>query len=327
MKTESEEATTTPVVSVIIPAYKAAEHIGKALDSVFSQTFSDYEVIVVNDGSPDTALFEQALQPYLRRIHYISQPNRGPSSARNIAIMNAVGEYVAFLDSDDTWLPEYLEEQIRLLHNEPALDLVFSDALLIGDSHLSGQTFMQSVAMRGPVTWESLIKWECSVLTSTVVARRRSLVAAGLFDQNFRRSEDFDLWLRLLRMGGNIKYHRRVLARRNMGGESLSADRSKMIEGQIEVYRKHVTDSTLPPELAGLLALQITKCEAFLDLEEGKAHFVAGSYEKAAVVLSRGNAVFRSMKVRLAILGLRLVPRLLRWGYLWRQRLLSGKST
>jgi glycosyltransferase involved in cell wall biosynthesis len=106
------DQTGSPLVSVIIPAYDVAEFIGEALDSVFAQTFTDYEVIVINDGSPDTAKLERALAPYLSRIVYLKQENRGVSAARNTGINAARGSLIAFLDGDDVWLPNYLEVQV-----------------------------------------------------------------------------------------------------------------------------------------------------------------------------------------------------------------------
>src|SRR5579863_3220302 len=94
-------------VSVVIPAYNSAEYIAEALDSVVAQTFVDYEIIVVNDGSSDTGKLEKVLVPYLRLIRYIKQENNGPSAARNVAIRAACGKYVALLDSDDRWLPTH----------------------------------------------------------------------------------------------------------------------------------------------------------------------------------------------------------------------------
>src|SRR5690348_6033557 len=91
----------TPLVSVVIPAYNAAAYLPATLDSVLVQSFSNYEIVVVNDGSPDTPELEKALQPYFRKLRYIKQENRGPSSARNTGIRAARGKYVAFLDSDD----------------------------------------------------------------------------------------------------------------------------------------------------------------------------------------------------------------------------------
>jgi glycosyltransferase involved in cell wall biosynthesis len=104
-------------VSIIIPAYNIAPYIAETLDSVFAQTFTDYEVIVVNDGSPDTEEFERAMQPYLDRVIYLKQENGGASVARNAGLQTARGEFVAFLDGDDLWLPNYLEEQMKVHAN------------------------------------------------------------------------------------------------------------------------------------------------------------------------------------------------------------------
>lgn len=138
-----------PAVSVIIPAYNAAQYVGEALESVFAQTFADYEVIVVNDGSPDTDELERVLAPYMERTTYLKQENRGPSGARNTGIERARGKYVALLDSDDLWLSDYLTKQVALLDADPELDLVYSDALIFGDSTLAGRTFMEMAPSRG----------------------------------------------------------------------------------------------------------------------------------------------------------------------------------
>ena len=112
-------------VSVVIPAYNAAPFIAQTIESVFGQTFRNFEVIVVNDGSPDTAELERELQPYMDRIRYRTQPNAGPSSARNLGIREARGEFVAFLDSDDAWLPDYLATQMKILTADPSIDLLY----------------------------------------------------------------------------------------------------------------------------------------------------------------------------------------------------------
>src|ERR1700691_5526396 len=117
-----------PAVSVIIPTYSTAEFIKETLDSVFQQTFKDFEVIVVNDGSPDTAKLEYVLEPFRSQIIYLMRENRGPAAARNAAIRQAQGEYLAFLDSDDIWLPQYLEKQIEFLEKNTRLDAVYCDS-------------------------------------------------------------------------------------------------------------------------------------------------------------------------------------------------------
>src|SRR5688500_5335156 len=107
--------TEQPLVSVIIPAFNAAEFMSETLDSVFAQTYKHLEAIVVNDGSADTAELEQVLQRYPSNLLYIKQENQGAAVARNTGLRAANGEFVAFLDADDTWLPAFLEKQMALL--------------------------------------------------------------------------------------------------------------------------------------------------------------------------------------------------------------------
>ena len=97
-----------PAVSVIIPAFRASRDIAEALTSVFAQTFADFEVVLVDDGSPDAAELETAIAPFRSRIHFITQPNQGAGAARNTAIRASTGRFLAFLDADDRWLPDFL---------------------------------------------------------------------------------------------------------------------------------------------------------------------------------------------------------------------------
>ncbi len=311
---ERNENNTMPTVSVIIPAYNAAAYICETLDSVFAQTFSDYEVIVVNDGSPDIAKLERVIEPYRERIVYIKQENRGPSGARNTAIMAARGEYVAFLDSDDLWLPEFLSHQVKMLSEDDSLALVYADALLFGDSALAGQTFMQGAPSEGAVTFESLLRWECAIITSCVVARKQSLIDAGLFDEAFVRSEDFDLWLRLAHRrhsSERIAYSRAVLARHRLHEASLAADSRRMFESQIDVLKKLAQTLDLTGEDRELITTQVNNCEAQLVLDQGKQQLLAGKYGEAAVAIKQANNFFRSRKLQFVLLGLRTAPRLL----------------
>ena len=132
-----------PAVSVIIPAYRASGDIAVALDSVFAQTFPHFEVIVINDGSPDTAELEAALEPYRSRLRYIVQPNRGAGAARNTGIRAARGRYLAFLDADDRWHRDFLRRQTWLLDACADCDLVYTDASISGDTPLAGRRFME----------------------------------------------------------------------------------------------------------------------------------------------------------------------------------------
>src|SRR5260370_2508378 len=120
-----------PRVSVVIPAYNVAPYISETLATVFAQTFSDFEVVIVNDGSPDTEEFEREIQSYADRIVYLQQENRGASAARNTGVRAARGQLIAFLDADDLWSPNYLTEQLKFIR-EYGCDLACADAMIFG---------------------------------------------------------------------------------------------------------------------------------------------------------------------------------------------------
>ena len=316
--TDSPLNANSPLVSVIIPFYNADDHIGTALRSVFAQEFKNFEVIVVNDGSPNNEQLECALRPYMSRITYLSQENRGPSAARNLAIGRAQGELLAFLDSDDTWLPEYLAEQTKLLQAPPWPDLIYCDAFLVGDPAWAGKTFMQVCPSNGPVTFESLLVEESQIVTSGTVARRQCVIAAGLFDERFRCAEDHDLWLRIAYHGGKIAYHRKVLVRRLVRPDSLGSPPGNLLAGEIGVLKKLDRELALSPEASALLAGKVRQVEALLCYIRGKNSLLVNDSQKAYDLLRRAHALSPTMKLRILLAGLRSAPRLtLRAARMW----------
>jgi glycosyltransferase involved in cell wall biosynthesis len=302
-----------PMVSVVIPAYNTSRFIGETLDSVFTQTFDDYEVIVVNDGSPDTCELEKVLEPYWDRILYIVQENRGLAGARNSAIRRARGKYLAFLDSDDCWLPEYLESQLRILQDMPAIDAVYCDAAYFGNPRLAGKTYMQICPSKGPVTFESLLRENTQVIVSCTVVRRDAVLEAGLFDETLRRCEDYDLWLRIVSRGGRILYHRKVLARYRSRVDSLSNDELAMNRALLNVYQKIRKMTDLHEGLRAILEAVIARTQACIDVEVGKQLLAAGDFARAKDSLTRAHNFSHSLKLKLAIIGLQFAPRLTRW--------------
>lgn len=305
-----------PRVSIIIPCYNAAGFVAEALDSILAQSFSAFEVLIVNDGSPDTAELERALLPYRSRIRYLRQENRGPGGARNTGILAAGGEYVAFLDSDDTWEPHFLTEQMRRLDEDPGLDLVYSDALLVGDTPFAGRTFMSVTPSRGEVTFSSLLRRECVPITSCVVARRRALVDAGLFDARFFHSEDFDLWLRLAHRGGRIGYQPLVLAKHRAHARSLTSEVGALLRSQVEICAKLTEQLALSTDEEALLRAHREWCAAHLSLEQGKRDLLAGRYQDASVSLREARRVLGGRKLVLSALAVRIAPGLVRRLYL-----------
>jgi glycosyltransferase involved in cell wall biosynthesis len=307
-----------PTVSVVIPAYNSAAFIAETIASVLAQTFSSHEIIVVNDGSPDTPALEAELAPYLDRIVYLRQANTGPSGARNLGIRHARGAYVALLDSDDVWMPQYLERQMARLEAEPPLDLIYSDGLIDGGP-LHGRRLMQVTPSHPVVTTERLIAEECTVLTSCTVARRAALIDAGLFDERFRRSEDAHLWLRLALRGRRIAWQPGAWVRHRRRPGSLSTDTPAMVRAYIDVLEDLVARFPFSDVQRALIDRQIARRRALVALDEGKQLFVAGRYPEAAVALARARscepAAAQRLRYGLLQVGVRIAPRLLHRAY------------
>jgi glycosyltransferase involved in cell wall biosynthesis len=190
-----ESTALPPTVSVVIPAYNAAWCVRKAIDSVLAQDYRDFELIVVNDGSTDDTA--AVLASYGKAIQVIDQANGGMSNARNAGIRAARGEFIAYLDSDDWWLPGKLGRQVELMQSRPELGFC-SCAARVED-------------MEGRLLnlWECP-RWQGSFVVhlfgsgadvpgscSAVLARRERVVAAGAFDETLRGAEDPDLWIRM----------------------------------------------------------------------------------------------------------------------------------
>jgi glycosyltransferase involved in cell wall biosynthesis len=308
-----EEPANEPLVSVVIPAYNSSRFIGRTVDSVLKQTFSGYELIVVNDGSPDTHELEAALEPYLPRVRYFSQENRGPSAARNLGIQKAAGRYVAFLDSDDAWLPHHLSEQVRHLERDGGLGLIYSNNLQVDDDGYTSKAF-DRVPQNGPVTLESLLAERCTVNTSSVVVRRVVLVEAGLFDEKMWRCEDFDLWLRLASQGVKMTYDpdAEVLHRVTTG---LSWDKEAMKRARKDVYRKALATLTLTSEQRSLVTSKIRELDKEIELEAAKRHLSARTYDQALAAIKRARALSSDRRLGVAENALRYCPGFFRWCY------------
>jgi hypothetical protein len=308
------------LVSVVMPAYRTAAYIAEAIESVLNQTFTNYEIIVVNDGCPDTPALEQALAPYLDQIQYLKQENQGPAAARNNGIRHARGTFVAFLDSDDIWLPDYLSEQMNAFADDPTLDLHYVDARLFGNSHLDGKTHMEIWPSTGEVTFASLLSIKVAPVNVCTVARRAALQAVGMFSETFTRAEDLHLYARLAHQGFRFGYQNKVLARVRLRDESLTANWIELFKGQVAVYRDLATIDDLKADERKLLEEQLGRAEADMSLEWGKTHLRKGDYEAAAGALSVAQKYYHSRKLQAVLIALRSFPSLVRWAYTARDR-------
>jgi glycosyltransferase involved in cell wall biosynthesis len=298
----------TPKVSVIIPSYKTADLIAGCLDSVFAQTYSDFEAVVVNDGSPDTPELERVLQPYMDRIVYVKQENKRAAAARNNAIGRARGEFVAFLDSDDSWYPQHLTAQMELLAKDPSLDLVYANALLVGDP-AKERPFMEVCPSNGPATLDALIEERCQIPISTVVVRKQKLVEAGLFDEKLPRCDDYDLWVRTAAKGAKIGYSRSVQARLFIGRPgSLGVSRARMAEAYSYILEKCKRTLPLSDSERKVLEKRAAEIRARFLLEEGKCKLEEREFDKARELIREANGYWRSPALSLAVLGLGIAP-------------------
>jgi glycosyltransferase involved in cell wall biosynthesis len=287
-----------PAVSVVITAYNVTPYIREALDSVMSQSFTDFEAILVNDGCPDSDNLERAIAPYRSRIVYIRQENGGPSAARNAGVVNARAPLIALLDGDDAYLPTYLEEQTQAFRDDPSLALLYPDMARFPDDPLAGSTAMDHVRQEGEATFEALIEQKCIVLNCAAI-RREAILRAGMWDTAIRHAEDYDLWLRIAHAGGKIAYRRKPLARIRTRGGSLSSDPLKMLAGQLYVYEKLLRTLDLTENQKRLFREMIVRTRAQENYERGRRSLREGDYGAARALLGEANRVLKRRKLSL----------------------------
>ena len=299
---------TPPKVSVIIPSYKTADLIAACLQSAFAQTYSDFEAIVVNDGSPDTSELERVLHPYLDRIIYIQQKNKGAAAARNNAIQHSQGDFIVFLDSDDTWMPDHLASQMQLFKEDPSLDLVYCDSILVLDAATECR-FMEKHPSNGEASFGALIVERCQIPISTVVARKSALLKAGLFDETLPRCDDYDMWIRTAFSGARIGYSRKIGARLHVGRPgSLSESKARMAEGSWTVLEKVKRTLPLTGSDRAMVERRSAEIKARYLLEEGKCKIDARQFAEARLLIAEANLHFHKSLLSLAVCGLAVVP-------------------
>ncbi len=303
------ESNPTPKVSVIIPSYKTAHLIARCLDTVMAQTFQDFETIVVNDGSPDTPELEKALQPYMDRIVYIKQENKRCAGARNTAIQHARGEFLAFLDSDDTWYPEHLASQMQQFADDPTLDLVYCDSLLVGDPERESR-FMERCPSNGPATFETLVVERCQIPISTVVVRKQAIVKAGGFDEKLLRCDDYDMWVRTAFHGAKIGYIRKLTVHMYIGRPgSMSQEKAKMVEAYWDILERFKRILPLNDAQREVVEKRASAIRTRYLVEEGKRQLSQREFGKARELFTEANRKLRAPGLSAVLFGLKIAPK------------------
>jgi glycosyltransferase involved in cell wall biosynthesis len=233
-------------ISVVIPCRNMGAYVGAAVDSVIAQTHPVHEVIVIDDKSEDNTL--QVLESFGSRITVLKGPGMGSSVARNLGILAATGDHIAFLDADDLWLPHKLERQVKLLSAK--CGFVFSDWYRSDSPDNPGAALLPgySLVCEGAV-FSNLLR-ENFVSTPTVLVRKELLAYAGIFKPKLIGSQDFELWLRLAKWTHFGWAREPLVFMRKHDGNITSSRQYPYYEARVwaELLREHTQET--PADLA-----------------------------------------------------------------------------
>ncbi|GAB4383888.1 MAG: hypothetical protein Kow00121_46530 [Elainellaceae cyanobacterium] len=240
-----------PKVTVILPAYNAGQYIEETIDSVLQQSYRNFELLVINDGSTDDTV--ALVEPYTQRdprVQLISQPNQGVSAARNHGICQASGELVAFLDADDLWVPEKLEAHVRHLCSDSKLGMSFARIEFIdSDGNRTGQR--SNLRLRN-ILPHHFYQDNLACTPSNIVTRRSILQSIGGFDGDLSGLADIDLFLRICCAGWKVEGLDRVLVyyRTHAGGMSSQLKRMEdewyRFDAKVATYNPHLVQKYHP---------------------------------------------------------------------------------
>ncbi len=229
----------TPKISLVVPTYNYGAYLRRAIDSALTQTFPPEEIIVVDDGSTDDT--RSIVASFGGRVRYIFQNNRGISNARNNGIAAAQGDWIAFLDADDWWLPEKLQLQVEALRRRPRAALVYTAAWKVAPD--GTREYCPAVATSR--IWPQLRYRNCISNGSSAIVLRKALLDVGGFDETLKACEDWDMWIRLARKYSFAVVNVPVTAIA-VWNNSVSSDGKRMLMNTAEII-----DKTLLCDLRG----------------------------------------------------------------------------
>jgi glycosyltransferase involved in cell wall biosynthesis len=222
-------------ISAIVPTYNSSAYIVETVESIVSQTVQVDEVIVVDDGSTDDT--SDKLKPYMDRIRYIHKENGGVSTARNLGVAEARGDWIAFLDSDDVWHPNKIETQLAALRSNPDVKLLGTELYNWPGQH----PILADVALDVPNVTLSELLIRNSLVTSTIMVETATIRKAGEFDPTLFGPEDHDIWIRICRIAPTAKLNVGLTGYRTVQG-SLSKNPNRMTDGMKRILEKCEAD-------------------------------------------------------------------------------------
>lgn len=269
-----------PKVSIITPTYNRERFIGEAVESVLDQTFADFELLIVDDGSTDSTV--ERLRQYREdpRVQYFHQENQGQSIARNHALQHARGEFICFLDSDNAWVPDKLERQFAAFEETPDVDVVYGDIITIDEA--GTELSRDNMRRHSGFIALQMLKDNC-VSMNTAMARRRCFDELGGMSGKRRVADDYDLWLRFSARY-RFRYIPEYLAYYRVMDDQISSDKSGRFESNeaiIHDFRKEFPD-VLPKAQFD---------EAFAFFYARKARYLANSGNRSQALRSIATAL------------------------------------
>lgn len=268
------ESGARPLVSVIVPTHNHADYLALAIESVLSQSYPHFEIIVVDDGSTDAT--GEVLQRYAERIRCVRQPNRGLSAARNHGLQLARGDLIGLLDADDLYGPEYLLTLVTLLASHPEAGGAYCGFRSIdGNGRLLAHIHSRVVS---PDAMHDSLLMGNFLGVNTPLIRHSCYRQVGGFDETLRASEDWDIWLRLTRSFRLVGISEPLVFRRDLA-QSMSSDPRRMLVSRLQVLAKHLGPleqvAADPPIRLAYANAYLTSCVEHL--QAGKA---ADAYER-----------------------------------------------
>ena len=283
-----------PLVSIIIPTYQRCNNLKIALNSVLSQTYSNYEVLIMDDGSTDGTreMVHSFKDP---RIFYKWQPNSGgPANPRNRGIKFAKGNWIAFLDSDDIWKPNKLK--ICMKHTNSQADLIYHDLEILSNKHkIFGRKLARTRKLKKPILTDLLVN-DNLICNSSVVVRKNLLDKVGGINEhkNLVAAEDYNTWLRIARLTDQFIYLPHSLGYYFIHSDSLS-NKDMSVPGKYAVK-----------EFLGILnAQQELKLEARIRYNSGRFNYLNSNFEKAKkellFVLKKGSIALKARSLLMII--------------------------
>jgi glycosyltransferase involved in cell wall biosynthesis len=304
-----------PTVSVIMPAFNVEAYIAEAIESVLAQTYTDWELVIVDDGSTDRtrAVAERYRAANPEQIVLVSHENRGLAAARNSALRVARGAVFALLDSDDIWQPGFLAAQMRLLADHPDVAIVTGNATTLGGA-LDGEPARPADDRRPAPDLAQILRDETSVFIMSIF-RREVVERIGGFDERFRTNEDYDFWVRAAFAGFKFTRNPRPLAFYRRHGNSLSASDVRMLAGILRVFKKARETAEPVTEAHRLIEQQIDRFETELLAAEAREALARGDVAAARTNLDALRRRRGGLKIEIAARAFRLAPQTALWAY------------